>query len=508
MIRSSFYLSLALLLLPSLAPAQDWLTWGADPERTGWAKGETTLSKDNVSRLQLQWKAQLDTAPSEVVLSTLTAPVVVESVRTSQGPKDLVFVVGAKDTIYALDAGAGQVVWQKRFPNNLPPKVPADWLCPNAQNATPVIDKQSGIIYVLTSDGKLRGLSVANGEDRLPPTDFAPPYSRNWSLNLIDGVIYTAIARGCGGAIANFAAMDVKDPARPQVHYYTSTGRPGGAWGRGGMVRGSRGVYAQTADGPYDPAAGKFGNSVMALSPKDLRLADSFTPANWAYLNTKDLDLGAAGPVTFRFQKWQLVAGGAKEGLLYLLDASNLGGPDHHTPLYVSPRWGNDEVFLWGRGLWGAMASWEDPQGERWLFMPMWGPPAKEAPQFQHTYGEASRGSVMGFRVAVENDKPTLIPVWRSRDMHVPDPPAVANGVVFSLATGENTEQFKMTAKQRSTPVTNAILYAFDAATGQELYSSQKLIDGWTHFGGLAIAKGRVYVTTWDARVYCFGLPQ
>ena len=67
---------------------------------------------------------------------------------------------------------------------------------------------------------------------------------------------------------------------------------------------------------------------------------------------------------------------------------------------------------------------------------------------------------------------------------------------------------YRPTAKQRSTPVANAILYAFDAATGKELYSSQKLIDSWTHYGGLAIAKGRVYVTTWDARVYCFGLPQ
>ena len=28
------------------------------------------------------------------------------------------------------------------------------------------------------------------------------------------------------------------------------------------------------------------------------------------------------------------------------------------------------------------------------------------------------------------------------------------------------------------------------------------------HFQPVHFAKGRVYVTTWDARVYCFGLPQ
>ena len=32
-----------------------------------------------------------------------------------------------------------------------------------------------------------------------------------------------------------------------------------GAWGRGGLVRGPKGIIAQTADGLYDPASGKFG---------------------------------------------------------------------------------------------------------------------------------------------------------------------------------------------------------------------------------------------------------
>src|SRR3954468_15444841 len=31
------------------APTREWLTWQGDPERTGWAKAETTLSKANVS---------------------------------------------------------------------------------------------------------------------------------------------------------------------------------------------------------------------------------------------------------------------------------------------------------------------------------------------------------------------------------------------------------------------------------------------------------------------------
>ena len=508
---------LVLLFSLTLAWAQDWLTWGGDSQRSGWAKSETILSKDNVSRLEIKWKAQLDTVPKVEVLSTLTAPLVVEGVSTPQGAKDLVFVVGSDDTVNAIEADTGKIFWKKRFPNTLKPPTRPTYLCPNTQNATPVIDKQSGTVYLTTSDGKLRGLSVVNGEDKIPPTDFVTPFSRNWSLNLIDGVIYTPVARGCGENISNFAAIDIKNPNRPQVHFFTSIGRPAGAWGRGGLIQGPKGVYGQTADGPYDPAAGKFGNSIVTLSLKDLRLLDSFSPTNMAFLNTKDLDLGSASPVIFPFQKWTLLAASGKEAVLYLLDANQLGGApnpkdrfaaaSHNTPLSQS-RWGNDEFEKWGRGLWGSMATWQDPAGDRWLIYPMWGPPAKDAaPKFEQSYGPAERGSVMGFKLAVEDGKPAPKPVWMSRDMHVPDPPVVANGVVFVVATGENTRQGGYFPPEvRAKPVSHVIFYALDASTGKELYSSADQIESWTHFGGLAIAKGRAYFCTWDAKVYAFGL--
>jgi outer membrane protein assembly factor BamB len=83
----------------------------------------------------------------------------------------------------------------------------------------------------------------------------------------------------------------------------------------------------------------------------------------------------------------------------------------------------------------------------------------------------------------------------------------VANGVVYALQTGENTSGKRpATAKLKTTPVTNAVLYALDAQTGQQLYSSEKKIDSWTHFSEPVIAGGKVYVSTWDGRLYAFGL--
>ncbi|HVZ60596.1 MAG TPA: PQQ-binding-like beta-propeller repeat protein [Terriglobales bacterium] len=498
----------AFLLLPAVAAAQNgWLTWGYDQQRTGWNRSETVLTKENVSRLELKWKSQLSIPLNDIVLSTVTAPLVA-TVNGPQGPSTRVFVVGSDNTVYSLESETGEIVWQKRFPNTLTPSKPATTSCSNTQNATPVIDQEAGTIYVSTSDGKLRGLNLANGEERMPSVAFNSPFARNWSLNLIDGVIYTSTGRGCGDAMAHFTALDLKDPSHKVVEFYTSTGRPAGAWGRGGMVRGPRGIYAANADGPYDPASGKFGHSVMALSLKDLRLLDSFTPANWKYLEEKDLDLGSTSPSIFPFQKWTLVAIAGKESVVYLLDAANLGGSDHMTPLYRSPRWGNDGAMHDDFGVWGSMAAWQDAQGKTWLLMPMSGPPSKDAPKFKYTYGPADGGSIMAFEVQLDpaTKLPTMVPQWISRDMHAPDPPVVANGVVYVLQTGKNTLEARVKGKVGSRPATNAVLFALDAETGRQLFSSEKLIESWAHFSEPVIVGGKIFVSTWDGSVYSFGL--
>src|SRR4029077_1625497 len=88
---------------PRAAAAQDeWLTWGYDQERTLWNRAETALNKDNVARLTLKWKTLIPTPPREVVLATLTAPVVA-TINLPRGPVTRVFVVGSDNTVYAVD---------------------------------------------------------------------------------------------------------------------------------------------------------------------------------------------------------------------------------------------------------------------------------------------------------------------------------------------------------------------------------------------------------------------
>jgi len=527
----------AALLIPSASQAQlaatsDWLTFGYDSQRSGWNAAETTLSPANAGRLKLLWNTQLATPPLDVALSTLTAPLAVEGVETAQGKKNLLFTVGIDDTIFALDADSGKVFWQKTFPNPGKPQRPATTNCANTEQATPVIDKDAGLVYFTTSDGKLRGLSLAAGDERLTPMPFVAPYSRNWSLNLIHGVVYTAAGRGCGGDAAqpiepgSVSAMDVSDPAHPQLsRFLTGRGRPAGPWGRGGPVAGPKGVYVQTADGNHDPAAGIFGNAVIAVAPKAYGIADSFTPGNWKYLNAKDLDLGSGGPVIFPFQNRTLLATSSKEAVVYLLDAQNLGGADHAKPLFQSPRLGNDAEEYYGHGVWGEISTWQSAQGERYLYVPMWGPPGAAGFQFPRSYGPTPHGSIMALQVVEKDGGLALAPLWMSRDLAVPDNVAVANGVVYAVQTGEQTlqhmgnpeghgraangeppETIAGLAKFRSTPLTGMVLYALDAQTGKELYSSGKLLANWVHFSQPSVALGKVFLVSHDARVYAFGL--
>ena len=83
-------------------------------------------------------------------------------------------------------------------------------------------------------------------------------------------------------------------------------------------------------------------------------------PPNWRYMFARDLDLGSGGPMVFSFGARTLLATAAKESVVYLLDADSLGGLDHQTPLYMSPRLGNDIQDFQAQGVWGGMATYQN----------------------------------------------------------------------------------------------------------------------------------------------------
>ena len=147
------------------------------------------------------------------------------------------------------------------------------------------------------------------------------------------------------------------------------------------MVAGNDGkLYGGTADGGFDLAAGNYSSAVVAISRQTMSIVDHFVPANWKYLTRKDLDMASANVAWFEWDHRKLIAQGSKEGVVYLLDAESMGGKDHQTPLYTSPRLGNDkEACCDGIGIWGGLTAARDSEGQTWVYVPMGGPMGAKA---------------------------------------------------------------------------------------------------------------------------------
>ncbi len=517
-------IALAAASLPCLAG--DWPTFSYDARRSGWARSEVILNRENVGDMVLKWKTSVKNEPKS--LAALTAPIVVTDVRTGEGRralKDLVYIAGTGDVFYAIDALNGEIVWEKQFRTDVTNKVPGMWLCPKGLNATPTVDVSKNTIYAISTDGRLYALDLATGKEKYRSQQWVPAFAKTWSLNRIGDVLYTPISQQCGDTVSGVTSIDVSNPENFVIRAWRATPEYGaGVWGRAGVAIGrDGGIYAGTGDGPYNPGKRIFGNTMFRLDPDTLELVDYYTPANWEYVWKRDFDITASALV-LDYQGQELVVIGGKEGLLYLMDAENMGGLTHHDNLYTTPLLSNDAEWFEAMGLWGGFSSYVDAQGKVWVYVPTWGPVSVKAPEFPISNGPNPNGSVMAFTVAdhPETGKPYLKPEWVSGDSAVPEPVAIANEVVFVLSNGENARQtvnagifpygeFKseelLKDSQRIEHEVSARLRALDAQTGKILFDSgPDAMDTWSHFTGIAVADGHVYAVDYSSTLYCFGL--
>ena len=105
--------SCLLVLTGVLGWSADYLREGPDVGGTGWVKDEKIFTLDNVKDTKLLWKMKLDTAAR--VNYNLLAPLIVGSVKTAGGDKQIVVVGGVSDDLFAIDAGHGHAVVDQAF---------------------------------------------------------------------------------------------------------------------------------------------------------------------------------------------------------------------------------------------------------------------------------------------------------------------------------------------------------------------------------------------------------
>ena len=337
----------SLCLTSSLAHAQaDVLTQHNDTMRTGANLKETILKPANVNgkHFGMLFKYAVDD-------QLYTQPLIATGIKIGGGWHDVVYVTTVNNSVYAFDANdaAEPLFWHVNF--GVPPTLhDADFGCLDMNGTmgiigTPVIDPDKKVIYVVavTKVGsgfiqRLHALDLATGADlpQSPVVITAPAFdpllqSQRPALTLANGTVYVGYSSHCDkepyhGYLLAYDANSLKQTGALN----TSPGGTGASIWQSGLapaVDDSGNIYMVTGNGSWNGTT-QFSESFLKLD-RNLSIVDWFTPTNHLELDKHDNDLNSSGALLI--PGTHLVAGGGKEGTLYLLDSDHLGhlGDEH-----------------------------------------------------------------------------------------------------------------------------------------------------------------------------------
>ncbi len=456
--NKSFLILVGLVASSLLALGQsrggNWPTFGGDAQRSGWAGAEPTIKPETIKDMQLLWKLKLEAAPKGS--RPVTPPVILGRLISYRGFKELAFVGTNADIVYALDVDLGTIFWTKHLEYSVrEPQVMASTAkCPGGLSAMPTmtVPGRAPARGAAPAAPPQRGSAFIGG----PASVYA--ISSDGRLHRLNTSTGDDMTQPISVIPANSRASNLM--MMDNVIYTATSHECGGQ---------ANAVYAidlsvdpvkvrsyalssnttWSVGGPVIGSDGtvyvRGGDRLVALRAKELQVKGAFT------LNA---DENAASPVVIPYDNGDVVVTDCGGGQLCLLDANSLG-----TPMF--------KTASLGKSISGGLTSWQEMDGTRWVLAP-----------------------TNNALVALKMKDKKLETVWTSREMTSPVPPVVASGVVFALSGGSN----------------RATLYALDARTGKELYSSKNLVTVPASQTGLALAGGRVYFSGTDGSFYAFGM--
>lgn len=441
---------------------------------------------------QFLWKRKLDN-------DRLTQPLLLPNIIAYKGFKALAFVGSASGQVYSIDYDLNRMFWQQKLATSAPKAAACSSGLPVLTKSTPLtppVGRGGGggggrgrgatgpqiangrggndNVFAISTGGMVHVMNPQIGTDQVPPVKLLPPNANVAGSILVDTTLYAATTGNCSGVANGVWSVDLASEAKAVQSYDTKGATIAGtvppAFGTDGTL------YIATGAGKSEVA-----NAVVSLDQKTL------TQKDWFATTTPF----TSNPVVFQYKNKDLIVAANKDGRLYVLDSASLGGTDHKTPLHKSSQ--VSAALEDPSGL----ASWLDSAGTRWIVASVGGPLQAET-KVAMANGTVTAGTLVAFTVVDQNDAPTLQPQWTSRDLASPVTPVVVNGVVFALASGE--------AKGRGR-ASNAVLYALDAATGKELWTSGTTITSPVRGVGPSAGDSQVYVAASDGTLYVFGMP-
>jgi outer membrane protein assembly factor BamB len=293
--------------------AADWPAYDRTAERSG-----VSVSSPAPGVVRQSWAASVGGA-------VYAQPLVVGSE---------VIVATENDSVYALSASSGAVLWTRHLASPVTAGLPCGNINPSGITGTPVADPATGRLWVVTFTAQpayqhtLWELDLATGRtDWQRPIDVSGSDPRaqqqRGALTLLGSRVYVPFG-GLYGDCSDYKGRVVGAPVSgsgPVVSFTTPNQRQAGIWAPAGESARDGSLYVATGNGmPYDQVDDS--DSVLRLSP-GLAVQDRFTPANFAALSAGDLDLGSTAPALLPDG---LIFEIGKQGIGYVLDGSRLGG--------------------------------------------------------------------------------------------------------------------------------------------------------------------------------------
>ncbi|HXD00562.1 MAG TPA: Calx-beta domain-containing protein, partial [Verrucomicrobiae bacterium] len=323
---------------------------------------------------------------------------------TGQGTHDVLFVATEHNSVYALDADnpgpGGGLLWKTNFGPSAVTTIPGVYTNKNFgtrynNNAytdiepevgitgTPVIDTNSGTLYVDVFTGEISGgvtnyfhrlhaLNIADGTQRLSPVivtasvpgtgrdsvggrvTFNPEQENQRSaLTLAGGILYDVFTGYADtdpyhGWIIGYNPSNLvqltnyifNTTPNSTTALYGANAAEGGIWmGGGGMgVDDHNNLLFEVGNGTFNvlnnSGGTEYGDCFIKLSTTNgLALVDYFAPNNQANLAQNDTDLGSGGLLLLPGQTGpfpDLLLGAGKQGVIYVLNRDQFTTNNNH----------------------------------------------------------------------------------------------------------------------------------------------------------------------------------
>ena len=489
------FLLITVLPVTSQSPSRwiDWPQFGLDSQHSSNNSQETILSAANVAQLKVMFKSPLPGIADG-------APVYLTSITTPGGVKNLLFLTTTNGSITALDANTGVQVWSQPNPAGNCKINNGASTC--YTTSSPALDPNRQFVYSYGLDGFVHKYQVGDGTEiktgGWPELATLKPFDEKGSSALSvatakSGASFLYVANSGypgdnGDYQGHLTAINLADGTQKVfntlcsnqiVHFLETPGTPdcsgvqSAIWARPGVVYNPENdhIYMATGNGTFDPAAHEWGDTVFSLTPDGSGSGgnplDSYTPADYASLQSSDADLGSTAPAILPTPATSKVAHlavqGGKDGLLRLINLDNLSG-------------------MGGTGRTGGEigSPISAPGGSEVLAMPaVWVNPADN----QTWVFVASGAGIAGIKLVVDGSgNPSLSQVWEHSGGG--SSPVVANGVLYFVRSN--------------------LVEALNPVNGSTLWSSTVI--GSIHWASPIVVNGVLYITDQSSDLTAFSI--